>query len=95
MPVAMRSLFTQILIYCSQFSKRLSGTFKVNLAEDFIYAARLNRQSIDHAINRTDRIIAHTLNAEATEGRNFNTDYKHLALRILKTTTTLKIISIF
>ncbi|GBP65115.1 hypothetical protein EVAR_5261_1 [Eumeta japonica] len=72
MPVAMRSLFIQILIYGSpENPKRLWDTFKENLSEDFIHAARRNGQSVNSAINRAYRIIAHKLNTEATEGRNF------------------------
>ncbi|GBP88599.1 hypothetical protein EVAR_25098_1 [Eumeta japonica] len=72
MPVAMRSLFIQILIYGSpENPKRLWDTFKENLSEDFIHAARRNGQSVNSAINRAYRIIAHKLNTKATEGRNF------------------------
>lgn len=46
-------------------------TFKENLSEDLIHAARQNGQSIENAINRGYRIIAKKLNTEATEGRNF------------------------
>lgn len=72
MPVAMRSLFVQILIYGSpENPKRLWETFQENLSEDFIHAARQNGQPIENAINRAYRIIAKKLNTEATEGRNF------------------------
>ncbi|KAH0549610.1 hypothetical protein KQX54_011098 [Cotesia glomerata] len=72
MPVAMRSLFVQILIYGSpENPKRLSETFKENLSEDFIHAVRQNGQPKENAINRGYRIITRKLNTEATEGRNF------------------------
>ena len=63
---------TQILIFgAPENPKLLWETFKENLAEDFIREARLNGTSIDEAIIRAYRIIAHKLNTAATEGRNF------------------------
>lgn len=72
MPRAMRTLFVQILIFGSpENPKALWDQFKENLAEDFIREARKNGSSIDEAIKGAYRIIAHKLDTEATEGRNF------------------------
>nr|XP_042901178.1 uncharacterized protein LOC122269910 [Parasteatoda tepidariorum] len=72
MPSVMRILFAQILILgAPENPKRLWELFKEDLAEDFIREARRTGGSIEEAIKRAYRIIAHKLNTEATEGRNF------------------------
>lgn len=72
MPRAMSTLFTQILIFgAPENPKILWDTFKEDLAEDFIHRARENGTSVDEAIRKAYRIIAHKLNSQATDGRNF------------------------
>nr|XP_015925120.2 uncharacterized protein LOC107452988 [Parasteatoda tepidariorum] len=72
MPSVMRILFAQILILgAPENPKRLWELFKEDLAEDFIQEARRTGGSIEEAIKRAYRIIAHKLNTEAIEGRNF------------------------
>lgn len=72
LPRAIRTLFIQILIYgSSENPKNLWDTFKEDLAGDFINQAREIGTSVEEAIQKAYRIIAHKLNTEVTEGRNF------------------------
>ncbi|XP_055871668.1 uncharacterized protein LOC129923663 [Biomphalaria glabrata] len=71
-PRAMRTLFTQILIFGSpENPKRLWEMFKADLAEDFLLEIGHTGGRVEDAINHTYRIIASKLNTEATEGRDF------------------------
>uniref|UniRef100_A0A2C9KDP4 Helitron helicase-like domain-containing protein n=1 Tax=Biomphalaria glabrata TaxID=6526 RepID=A0A2C9KDP4_BIOGL len=71
-PRAMRTLFTQILIFGSpENPKRLWEMFKADLAEDFLLEIERTGGRVEDAINHTYRIIASKLNTEATEGRDF------------------------